>query len=90
MQGIGKSAGHRRGSLRVGDTEGVQITRKFAGFLLLVAVWNVVTYVNFVRNLLNTEGRPFGYYAAHFLLVVVNLAIAIVLGRVGWRAWRRS
>lgn len=78
------------GKLGVGDTGPVHVSRRFAGFLLLVAIWNVVTYVNFVRNLLHTEGRPFGYYAAHAVLVVVNLAIAAVLGRVGWRAWRRS
>jgi hypothetical protein len=75
---------------RVGDTGAVHVSRRFAGFLLLVAIWNVVTYVNFVRNLLHTEGRPLGYYVAHAVLVVVNLGIAVVLGRVGWRAWRRN
>jgi hypothetical protein len=68
----------------------VRITKKLAAFLLGVAVWNVVTYATFIRNLAATEGRPTGFYVAHTILIVVNLAIAVVLGTVGWRAWRAS
>lgn len=57
--------------------------------LLAVAVWNVVTYAQFTRALVTTqEDRPTAYYVAHAVLIVVNLAIAAVLGRWGWRAWR--
>nr|WP_238345339.1 hypothetical protein [Actinopolymorpha cephalotaxi] len=54
--------------------------------MLGVAGWNVVTYATFIRNLAKTEGRPTGYYVAHTVLIVVNLAIAVVLGRIGWQA----
>ena len=66
----------------------MRITKKLAAFLLGVAAWNVVTYATFIRNLAATEGRPTGFYVAHTVLIVVNLAIAAVLGIVGWRAWR--
>jgi hypothetical protein len=66
----------------------VRISKKLAAFLLGVAAWNVITYATFIRNLAATEGRPTGFYVAHTILIVVNLAIAVVLGTVGWRAWR--
>ncbi len=53
-----------------------------------VAVWNVVTWLQFARNLSQAEGRPTGYYVAHTVLIVVNLAIAAVLGTLGVRAWK--
>jgi hypothetical protein len=53
-----------------------------------VAAWNVVTWVSFAKNLAEAEGRPTGYYVAHTVLIVVNLAIAVVLGRLGFQAWK--
>jgi hypothetical protein len=64
------------------------MSRRLAVFLLAVAVWNLVTWSMFIRNLAGTEGRPTGYYVAHAVLIVVNLAIAAVLGTVGWRGLR--
>lgn len=66
------------------------MTRKVAAFLLAVAVWNVATYANFIHNLLNTTGRPTGYYVAHAILIAVNMAIAVVLAVLGVRAWRAT
>ena len=66
----------------------VRFERKHAVLLLGVAVWNLVTWTTFAKNLSATEGRPTGYYVAHTVLIVVNLAIAAVLGTVGYRAWR--
>lgn len=70
--------------------EGVKLSKKAAAFLLGVAAWNVVTYGNFAKNLAATEGRDTGYYVAHTALIVVNLGIAGVLGRLGWKAWRSA
>jgi len=55
---------------------------------MVVAVWNVVTWAQFARNLSQAEGRPTGYYVAHTVLIVVNLVIAGVLGTMGFRVWR--
>lgn len=64
------------------------LSKKLAFFLLGVAAWNVVTYSVFIRNLATTEGRPTGFYVAHIVLIVVNLAIAAVLAVVGTKALR--
>lgn len=70
------------------------LTRRHAAVLLAIASWNVLSYANFARNLLEAqaagEDRPVGYWVAHTVLVVVNLAIAVVLARWGWRAWRSA
>jgi hypothetical protein len=67
----------------------VKFERKHAVVLLLVAVWNVLTYAQFTKALINTEeDRETGYYVAHSILIVVNLVIAVVLGRWGWQALR--
>lgn len=70
------------------------LTRKHAVLFLAIAAWNVLSYANFARNLLEawTSGadRSVGYYVAHVVLIVVNLTIAVVLGRLGIRAWRAT
>ena len=70
----------------------MKLERKHAVIFLLIAGWNVFSYANFARNLAETHAsgadRPAGYYAAHIVLIVVNLVIAAYLGRLGWRAWR--
>jgi hypothetical protein len=72
----------------------VRFERKHAVLLLSVAAWNVVTYAMFTKNLSAAhaagEDRPTGYWVAHSILIVVNLAIAGVLGRLGVRAWRST
>jgi hypothetical protein len=67
----------------------VKLERKHAVVLLLVAIWNVLTYARFTKALIDTqEVRPTGYYVAHSVLIVVNIVIAAVLGRWGWQALR--
>ena len=69
----------------------MRFERKHAVVLLLVAVWNVLTYARFTKALIDTqEDRPTAYYVAHSILIVVNLVIAVVLGRWGWTALRAS
>jgi len=68
----------------------VKLERKHALVLLGIAVWNVVTYLRFVKALMDTEGRPTGYYVAHTILIIVNLFIAALLGTWGVRAYKAS
>ena len=57
--------------------------------LLLVAVglWNILIWSNFAKNLVRTarsgEQRPLGYYIAHAVLVVVDVALGGLLGYLG-------
>lgn len=65
----------------------MKLERKHAVVLLLIALWNVATYARFTKALIDTpEARPASYYVAHTILIVVNLMIAIVLGRLGVQA----
>ena len=69
----------------------MKLERKHALVLLGVAAWNVVTYAQFTKALIQTEeDRPTAYYVAHSVLIVVNVAIAAVLGRWGLRALRAT
>ena len=69
----------------------MKLERKHALVLVAVAVWNVVTYAQFTKALVQTEeDRPTGYFVAHGVLIVVNLLIAVVLGRWGLQALRAS
>jgi hypothetical protein len=65
------------------------LTRRHALVLAAVAAWNVLTYAMFAVNLAEAEDRPTGYYVAHTVLIVVNVAIAVLLASWAWRAWRR-
>jgi hypothetical protein len=64
------------------------LTRRHALVLAAVAAWNVLTYAMFAVNLADAEDRPTGYYVAHTVLIVVNVAIAVLLASWAWRAWR--
>jgi hypothetical protein len=68
----------------------VKLERKHALILIGIAVWNVVTYVTFIKNLAGTQGRPTGYYVAHTVLIIVNLLIAALLGTWGYRAYKAT
>lgn len=72
----------------------MKFERKHAVLLLAIAAWNVFSYANFAKNLVEAhqrgEDRPTGYWVAHIVLIVVNLVIAAVLGRLGFKAWRSA
>jgi hypothetical protein len=72
----------------------VKLERKHAVLFLALAAWNVFTWVTFAKNLAaahaSGEDRPTGYWVAHTVLIVVNLAVAAVLGRLGQQAWRAT
>lgn len=69
----------------------MRLERRHAVLFLAIAAWNVVTYLQFTRALITTEeDRPTGYFVAHGILIVVNLAIAVVLAVLGRKAWKAT
>lgn len=72
----------------------MRFERKHAALFLAIAAWNIVSYANFSRNLLEAylagEERATGYWVAHSVLIIVNLLIAVVLARLGLRVWRST
>lgn len=72
----------------------MRFERKHAVLLLAVAAWNVVTFGQFARTLWSAyesgEDRATGYWVAHSILIVVNVAIAGLLGSLGWKAFKQT
>jgi membrane protease YdiL (CAAX protease family) len=72
----------------------MKLERKHAYLLIAVAVWNFVIWATFAKNLYaahaDGEDRPNGYWVAHSVLIVVDLVIGVVLGRLGLRALKQS
>ena len=72
----------------------MRFERKHAWLLLGVALWMVVTWSMFIKNLgqayADGEDRADAYWIAHSVLIVVNLVIAAVLGRLGWKALKSA
>lgn len=72
----------------------MKFERKHSVLLLAVAAWNVFNWTTFAKNLAAAhargEDRPTGYWVAHIVLIVVNLVIAVVLGRLGAKAWKAT
>lgn len=72
----------------------MRMTKRHGVLLLAIAAWNVFSFGNFARNLYSAyaagEERATGYWVAHTVLIVVNFAIAAVLGTLGAKILRRS
>ena len=72
----------------------MKFERRHAILLLAVAVWNVVTFGNFARNLFDAyqsgEDRATGYWVAHTVLIVGNFVIAGLLAALGLKALRAN
>lgn len=69
----------------------MKLERRHAVLFLAIATWNILTYAQFTRALVTTdEDRPAAYFVAHGVLIVVNVLIAVVLARLGVRAWRAT
>ena len=72
----------------------MKLERKHAVLFLAIAAWNVLTYANFAKNLAEAasggEDRSTGYFVAHIVLIVVNVAIAVVLALLGRKAWKAT
>jgi len=66
------------------------VSRRVAWFLLAVALWTAFVWITFIRNLVKDHGRPTGFYVAHTVLIVVDLAIAVGLGVIAVRALRAT
>ncbi len=77
--------GARRG--RRAEEEVMRLERRHAFLLIGVAVWNFVIWATFAKNLYaahaDGEDRPTGYWVAHTILIIVNIILGAVLGRLG-------
>lgn len=63
-------------------------TRRTGTVLLVVAVWTAFVWVTFLRNLAHDHGQRTAFYVVHAVLSAVNLGVAVLLARIGWRLRR--
>lgn len=70
--------------------ERVTLSRRYAWLLFAIAAWNVVIWATFIKNLIADDGRSTGFYVAHSVLIIVDLAIAVVLAFIGLRIWKAT
>ncbi len=72
----------------------MKLERKHGWLLVAIAIWNFVVWGTFIKNLAAShaagEDRPGGYYVAHSVLIVVDLAIGVVLGLLGLKILRQA
>lgn len=70
----------------------MRLGRKHGWFLIGVAVWNVVIWATFAKNLYAAhsagEVRAQGYWIAHSVLIVTNLLLSVVIARLGAKVLR--
>jgi hypothetical protein len=64
------------------------MSRKMAGFLIVLGVFMIFEWVNLGFNL--ADGHPTGFYVVHGILIVVNVILGVVVGVLGWRGLRAS
>ncbi|MFC0549606.1 SCO4848 family membrane protein [Planotetraspora thailandica] len=64
------------------------MTRRVSGFLLALAAFMIFEWVDLGFNL--QDGHETSFYVVHGVLIAVNIILALVLGTVGVRAWKRG
>ncbi|MGD9960301.1 SCO4848 family membrane protein [Nocardioides sp.] len=72
----------------------MKFERRHAWLLIGVALWNFFIWATFAKNLAAAhsagEDRATGYWVAHCVLIVVNVVLGVVLGRLGLKALRAA
>jgi small neutral amino acid transporter SnatA (MarC family) len=67
-----------------------QMSRRDALLLRFAALWTVLIWAVFVRNLLGDETREVGFKVVHLTLAVVSVGFALAIWRVASRSERRE
>lgn len=68
----------------------MKISRLASGFMLGFAGFMIFEWLMLAKNLGSGPARPTAFYVVHAILICVNVALALVLGAIGWRAWQAS
>lgn len=61
------------------------MSRKIAGFLIIIGAFMVFEWINLGFNL--AEGHSTGFYVVHGILIAVNVVLGVVLALIGWRGY---
>ncbi|GAA1291803.1 hypothetical protein Psi02_36470 [Planotetraspora silvatica] len=55
---------------------------------MALAAFMIFEWINLGFNL--ADGHPTAFYVVHGVLIAVNIILALVLGTIGVRAWKRG
>ncbi|RZQ62816.1 SCO4848 family membrane protein [Amycolatopsis suaedae] len=72
------------------------LSRRASLFLLAFGIWSWIVWVNFARNLFDSDrafaadGSPTAYFVIHAVLTVASVVFGTIIGVIGWRGWRAS
>jgi hypothetical protein len=67
------------------------VHRRRGLLLLAAAAFNLWLWVTRIRNLAaDADGFSTAFVAVHAVLYVSAIAVALVVGAIGWRQWRES
>jgi len=65
-------------------------SRRSAAFLLALAVFTALEWLMLAKNLGSGPRRATAFYVIHYILAAANVVFALILARIGWRAWKGS
>lgn len=65
----------------------MSMSRKIAGFLIVIGAFMVFEWINLGFNL--ADGHSTGFYMVHGILIAVNVVLGVALALIGWRGLNR-
>jgi hypothetical protein len=68
------------------------LSRRAAGFLLVVAAWTAFVWITLIRNIAKDHGPGHGtaFHVVHYVLAAVALGLDVGVISIGWRGWRAA
>ena len=58
-------------------------------FLLALAAFMAFEWIMLAKNLGSGPRRATAFYVVHYVLAAANVVFAVILARIGWKAWKR-
>ncbi|GAB2847492.1 hypothetical protein GCM10022221_53620 [Actinocorallia aurea] len=59
-------------------------------FLMGLAAFMVFEWLMLAKNLGSGPRRSDAFYVIHYILCAVNVVLAVILARIGWKAWKSA
>jgi hypothetical protein len=68
------------------------LSRRAAGFLLVVAAWTAFVWITLIRNIAKDHepGHGTAFHVVHYVLAAIALGLDVGVISIGWRGWRAA
>lgn len=57
---------------------------------MALAAFMVFEWIMLAKNLGSGPRRATAFYVIHYILAAVNVVFAVILARIGWKAWKSA